>query len=183
VTRSARVELGGFSRRSYERLRGGRRSLGQSLRAPPDRGLPAVGRTAWNKPAIDPHLRKPAWWECYLSFLLRARSLASARGLIAYLPPRVSQRRLPVSTPALCAERVLLDSGDDARRGELQHGLRAGFLERKGLEAGMVGAAAPSCRPGLERALPWVRLADSPAVVATALLNFASLSGTGRLRK
>jgi hypothetical protein len=179
---SARVELGVLEE-AYARLSGGNGAR-HSLRAPQIEGYP-VGRTGLEQaPAIDPHLRKPAWWECYLSFLLALGSLAALAGLIAYLPHVYHKGGFLYPLGALVLSAFLSIVATMLAEGELQHGLRAGFLERKGLEAGYESVRlrrrVARFSSVLSRAVRWL---IPVALIATALLNFASLSGHWSLRK
>jgi hypothetical protein len=156
---SARVELAVLEE-VYERLRGGSGAR-QSLRAPQIEGY-AVGRTGLEQaPLIDP-----------------------LAGLIAYLPHVYRKGGFLYPLGALVLSAFLSIAATMLAEGELQHGIRAGFLERKGLEGGYESVRlrrrVARVSSVLSRAVRWL---IPLAVVATALLNFASLSGHWSLRK
>ncbi|MGD0273602.1 MAG: J domain-containing protein [Gaiellaceae bacterium] len=179
---SARVELAAL-KEAYERL-SGHNDARQSLRAPRIEGYP-VGRTGVElAPPIGPRLREPAWWECYLSFLLALGSLAVLAGLIAYLPHVYHRGGFLLPLGALVLSAILSIAATMLAEGELQHGLRTGLLEHRGLDAehqsvrlrGRVARVSSV----LSRAVRWLL---PLALIATVLLNFASLSGHWSLRK
>jgi hypothetical protein len=178
---SARADLGVLEE-AYERLSGGN-GVRQSLRAPRIEGHP-VGLTGLEQaPPSDSYLRNPAWWECYLSFLLALGSLAALAGLIAYLPHVYRKGGFLLPLGALVLSALLSIAATMLAEGELQHGARAGFLERKGLDAGYESVRlrrrVARVSSVLSRAVRWL---VPLALIATALLNFASLSGHWSLR-
>ena len=179
---SARVELATL-KEAYERL-SGRSGTQQSLRMPQVEGHLA-GRTGVEQaPPIDPHLRNPAWWECYLSFLLALGSVAVLAGLISYLPHVYHKGGFLIPLGALVLSAILSVAATMLAEGELQQGIRARLLERRGLDAehesvrlrGRVARVSSV----LGRAVRWL---IPLALIATVLLNFASLSGHWSLRK
>jgi len=179
---SARVELA-VLKEAYERLSGGREAR-QTLRAPQVEGYP-VGRTGVEEaPPIDPHLREPAWWECYLSFLLALGSLAALAGLIAYLPHVYHKGGFLIPLGALVLSAFFSIAATMLAEGELQFAVRADLLERRGLDAGhesvRLRGRVARVSSVLSRAVRWL---IPLALIATVLLNFAALSGRWSLRR
>ena len=179
---SARVELA-VLKEAYERLSGGRkaRQTPVALQVEGD----AVGRTGVEQaPPIEPHLREPAWWECYLSFLLALGCLAALVGCIAYLPHVYRKGGVLLPLGALVLSALLSIAATMLAEGELQQALRTRFLERKGLD---VERESPRLRGRVARVSSvlsrTVRWLIPVALIATVLLNFAALSGRWSLRK
>lgn len=179
---SARVELA-VIKEAYEYLTG-LSAVRQPLRSPSVAGY-GVGRTGVeNAPPIDSHLRDPAWWECYLSLLLALGSAAALAGLIAYYPHVYHKGGVLIPLGALVLSAILSIAATMLAKGELEQDVRAGFLERKGLDAGrepvrLRGLVARTSS-ALSRTVRWL---IPVALLVTVLLNFASLSGRWSLRR
>ena len=179
---SARVELA-VLKQAYEGLMGGGGAL-PSLKKPEIEGH-LIGRTGVEQaPPIDSHLRQPAWWECYFSFLLALGSLAALTGLIAYLPHVYRKGGFLIPLGALVLSAILSIAATMIAEGELEQYVRAGLLERRGLEAGhesvRLRGHVARVASVLSRAVRWL---VPLALIATVLLNFASLSGRWSFRK
>lgn len=179
---SARVELA-VLKQAYEGLMGGGGAL-PSLKKPEIEGH-LIGRTGVEQaPPIDAHLRQPAWWECYLSFLLALGSLAALAGLIAYLPHVYRKGGFLIPLGALVLSAILSIAATMIAEGELEQYVRAGLIERRGLETGhesvRLRGHVARVASVLSRAVRWL---VPLALVATVLLNFASLSGRWSFRK
>lgn len=179
---SARVELAVLEQ-AYERLTG-LSTVRPPLRMPPGEGY-GVGRTGLeNAPPTGPHLREPAWWECYLSLLLALASAAALAGLVAYLPHVYRKGGALIPLGALALSAILSIAATMLAEGELEQGVRAGFLDRKGLGAGYeavrLRGRVARVSSVLSRAVRWL---IPVALFTLVLLNFASLSGRWSLRK
>jgi len=179
---SARIEVAALEE-AYERLTG-LSVVQQPLRAPQIEGY-GIGRTGLeNAPPIDLHLREPSWWECYLSFLFALGSAAVLAGLIAYLPRVYHRGGFLIPLGALALSAILSIAATMLAEGELEQGVRAGFLDRKGLGAGhrsvRLRGRVARVSSVLSRAVRWL---IPLALIATVMLNFASLSGHWSLRK
>lgn len=179
---SARVELA-VVKEAYGYLTG-LSAVRQPLNPPPGPGY-GIGRTGVESATpIESHLHEPAWWECYLSLLLALGSAAALAGLIAYLPHVYRKGGFLIPLGALTLSAILSIAATMLAVGELEQGVRAGFLERKGLDAGhrsvRLRRRVARVSSVLSRAVRWL---IPVALFTMALLNFASLSGRWSLRK
>lgn len=179
---SARVELAAL-KEAYERL-SGRSGARWSRSVPGTEGYSVDRLGAGQSLPGDSGPRMPAWWECYLSFLLALGSLATFAGLIAYFPHVYRKGGFLIPLGALVLSAFLSIAATMLAEGELQHGVRVGILERRGLD---IGYETPRLRGRVARAANLlsrgVRWLVPLGLIATVMLNLASLTGHWSLRK
>ncbi|MGA9762162.1 MAG: hypothetical protein WBQ14_07050 [Gaiellaceae bacterium] len=172
---SARVELAAL-KEVFGRLAGRGDSQDGS---PLARG---VGGAA--TPLAEPHLRVPAWWECYVSLLAAVASVVALALLAARLPHVYREGGFAIPLALIASAALLSIVASMLSEAEFEQGRRMRILRRKGIDDGsglarlhfQVARAAAF----LGRGVRWLIV---PALIATVFLNFASLSGHWSIRK
>jgi hypothetical protein len=131
----------------------------------------------------EPHLRSPAWWECYLALLLSLAAVAALATLIAYLPHVYREGGFLIPFGLIISGALLSILATMLAETEFRYGRRAHMLERKGLDTGRESVRlrfhAARIATSLSRAVRWLIV---PALIATMFCNFASLSGRWSFR-
>lgn len=173
---SARVELAAL-KEVFGRLtgRGPDRQEG-SLRARGAAGSALAGE--------EPHLRPPAWWECYLALLVALASVAALAALAAYLPHVYHKGGFFIPLALIVSAALLSIFATMLSEAELRQGRRMRILRNRGLDSGGRSALlrfhVARIATVLSRSVRWLVV---PALIATVFLNFASLSGHWSIRK
>jgi len=173
---SARVELAALTR-VFGRLAG--RSL-----EPQEDGSRDRSSTGLTTPREEMQLDAPAWWKCYLGLLVALASVAALASLIAYLPHVYHKGGVLIPLALIVSAALLSIVATMFSEAELRHGRRERTLRNRGIGAGGRSARlrfrTARAATVLSRSVRWLIV---PALVATAFLNFASLSGHWSVRK
>ncbi len=143
-------------------------------------------RSAASSAAVlaEPHLRAPAWWECYLALLLALASIAALATLVAYLPHVYHNGGFLIPLALTVSAALLSIVASMLSEAELRQGRRMRILRNRGIESGGWSALlrfhVARVATVLSRGARWLIV---PALIATVFLNFASLSGHWSIRK
>jgi hypothetical protein len=172
---SARVELAAL-RKAFGRLTG--RSDSQVG------GPGSYGVSGSSTPLGEPHLRVPAWWECYLSLLAALASVAALVILATRLPHVYREGGFAIPLGLIVSAAFLSILGSMLSDAELQHGRRMRVLRRRGIDkaSGLARLHFQIARAAsyLSRGVRWLIV---PALIVTVFFNLASLSGHWSIRK
>jgi hypothetical protein len=169
---SARVELAAL-KQVFGRL------AGRSLERQEDGS--GTGSAA---PREEMQLDAPAWWKCYLALLVALASVAALASLVAYLPHVYHKGGVLIPLALIVSAGLLSIAATMFSEAELRHGRRERTLRKRG-----IGGGGRSARLRFQTARAATVLSCSvrwlivPALIATAFLNFASLSGHWSIRK
>jgi len=148
-------------------------------------GSPGARAAAGVAPAHEePHLRAPAWWECYLALLVSFASVTALAVLVAYLPHVYHSGGFLRPLALILAAALLSLVGSMLSEAELRKGRRMRILRNRGMDSGGGSAIlrfhVARIATVLSRGVRWLIV---PALIATLFLNFASLSGHWSIRK
>lgn len=130
----------------------------------------------------ETHLRAPAWWECYLAFLAALTSVGALAALATRLPHVYHRGGFLIPLALIVSAGLLSIFATMLSEAELQQGRRTRLLERRGMGDRAAGLRFQTarCASVLSRGVRWLIPA---ALIVTAFLNFASLSGHWSMRK
>jgi hypothetical protein len=171
---SARVELAAL-KETFGRLAGRTDVQGGNLATGG-----AVGSTVVPE---EKHLRAPAWWECYLGLLAALASVVALAALVASLSQVYHEGGFLRPFALIGSAALLSIFATMLSEAELRQGRRMRILRNRGLDS---EGASPPLRFHVARVAIFlsrgVRWLTVPALIITAFLNFASLSGRWSIR-
>jgi hypothetical protein len=144
----------------------------------------AYGRAGSAAEPAEVHLRAPAWWECYLSFIAALASAVALAALIADFPHIYHKGSFLYPLALIAAAALLSTVATMLSEAEFRQGERVHLLRSRGLDS---GDGSPRLRFHVARIAIYVsrgvRWLIGPAFLVMLFLNFASFKGHYSLRK